>query len=205
MLREKMNNTYKDEQLDMIVQALEDIQNSKLIFNNSWLFDEFAGIIQRLKDESFRIAVVGEFSSGKSTFLNALIGKDLLKHGVKEIHNDPACKDDALFDVYFLNGDVQTDIPMDRIVDFTSTTSTVHEVAQEIEKVVVKAKFLDKGSNVYLIDTPGLNGVADNHREKTIEQIRNAHACIYMMQIRGLSKSDLEFIKYISKTNIYYW
>ena len=206
MSREKINNTYKDEQLETIVQALEDIQNSELIFNNSWLFDEITGIIQRLKDKSFKIAVVGEFSSGKSTFLNALVGKDLLKHGVKEttatiteIHNDPACKDNALFDVYFLNGDVQTDIPIDRIADFTSTTSIVYEVAQEIEKVVVRAKFLDKGSNVYLIDTPGLNGVADKHREKTIEQIRNAHACIYMMQIRGLSKSDLEFIKYISK------
>lgn len=41
-------------------------------------------MLERLKTNTFRLAVVGEFSSGKSTFLNAIIGKDILKHGVQE-------------------------------------------------------------------------------------------------------------------------
>ena len=39
---------------------------------------------QRLEDKSFRIAVVGEFSSGKSTFINALVQQDLLSHATKK-------------------------------------------------------------------------------------------------------------------------
>lgn len=39
---------------------------------------------KRFEDEEFRIAVVGEFSSGKSTFINALIGQDVLQHAKKE-------------------------------------------------------------------------------------------------------------------------
>ena len=34
---------------------------------------------KRFEDDEFRIAVIGEFSSGKSTFINALIGRDLLR------------------------------------------------------------------------------------------------------------------------------
>ena len=37
-----------------------------------------------MNDDEIRIAVVGEFSSGKSTFINALIGKDILNHATKE-------------------------------------------------------------------------------------------------------------------------
>lgn len=39
---------------------------------------------ERLNDDEIRIAVVGEFSAGKSTFINALIGKDILKHATTE-------------------------------------------------------------------------------------------------------------------------
>lgn len=37
-----------------------------------------------LNKEEYRITVVGQFSSGKSTFINALIGRDILPHGVSE-------------------------------------------------------------------------------------------------------------------------
>ena len=37
-----------------------------------------SGIIERLKNEKFSVLVMGCFSSGKSTFLNALLGEDIL-------------------------------------------------------------------------------------------------------------------------------
>src|SRR5699024_2817808 len=39
---------------------------------------------KRFLDEEFRIAIVGEYSSGKSTFLNALLQKDILTHATTE-------------------------------------------------------------------------------------------------------------------------
>lgn len=39
---------------------------------------------QCLEDKSFRIAVVGEFSSGKSMFINALVQQDLLSHATQK-------------------------------------------------------------------------------------------------------------------------
>ena len=66
------------------VQIIQNIAKIPYIYEDSYLMNEFQAVIQRLQDTSFRIAIVGEFSSGKSTFINALIGKDILKHGVQE-------------------------------------------------------------------------------------------------------------------------
>ncbi len=206
MFRETVTNTKKEQKIDAIVQILRTIQSSELVSNNSIIYDEFSGIIQRLKEKSFRVVVAGEFSSGKSTFLNAIIGRDLLKHGVQEttatvteIYNEISCTDTPVLDVYFSDGTVQKGIQASQIMEVTATSSSTHAVAQEIDKVVIRYKILDHAADVCFIDTPGLNGMADKHREKTIEQIKNAHACIYLMQVRGLSSSDIEFLEFICR------
>ncbi|WP_026511921.1 dynamin family protein [Butyrivibrio sp. LC3010] len=194
-----------EKSITSIVNALQEVRNSEYVKNIDLFENDFQRIIDRLQDESFRLAVVGEFSSGKSTFLNALIGKDLLKHGVKEttatiteIHNKKIERSETYLDVYYLNGKVEKEISADNITDYTATGSSKHEVANEIEKVVINCKILDSDAKVCFVDTPGLNGIADKHREKTIEEIKNAHACIYMMQIRGLGQTDIDFLKYIT-------
>lgn len=54
-------------------------------------------LLKQIDENELRVTIVGEFSSGKSTFLNALIGKDILPHASSEttatltyIHNVPA-------------------------------------------------------------------------------------------------------------------
>ena len=204
--KRKIIKSNENRQLSAVINVLEKVSQTEFISNSELFSDDFCKIIERLKDDSFRLAVVGEFSSGKSTFLNALIGRDLLKHGaqettatVTEIHNDSLQNGETLLDVYYMNGNIKRDISSSEITEFTATASKSHLVAQEIEKVVVKSKILDNNAEVCFVDTPGLNGIADNHREKTIEQIKNAHACIYLMQVRGLGQSDIEFLKYICK------
>lgn len=196
----------KENNISSVVNALQEVRDNEYVKNVDLFEHDFQRIIDRLLDDSFRVAVVGEFSSGKSTFLNALLGKDLLKHGAKEttatiteIHNRNSEGNETYLDVYYLNGKVEPHISAERIMDYTATASTTHAVAQEIEKVVINSRIIDSDARVCFVDTPGLNGVADNHREKTIEEIKNAHACIYLMQVRGLGQSDIDFLKYISK------
>ena len=40
-------------------------------------------VVQRLKDETFRIALVAPFSAGKSTLVNGLLGRELLSMDVR--------------------------------------------------------------------------------------------------------------------------
>lgn len=194
------------ENIKPVIDALENIKSNKFVKGSKLFEEDFQYIIERLKDDTFRLAVVGEFSSGKSTFLNALIGQDLLKHGaqettatITEICNKNEGTECAYLDIYFSDGKVRKKVPTDQITEYTATASKTHSVAQEIDKVVINSNILDTDAKVCFVDTPGLNGIADNHREKTVDQIKNAHACIYLMQVRGLGESDIEFIKFISK------
>lgn len=98
---------------DIASTAIKELQGlkDKDIIQNSILADELDNVISRLKDKSFRLAVVGEFSSGKSTFLNAILKKDLLKHGAVEttatltqIDNIAKGQNEDTFDVQYING-----------------------------------------------------------------------------------------------------
>lgn len=189
-----------------IIAVLEELISDDYITNNEFFLSDFQRLIDRLKDTTFKLAVVGEFSSGKSTFLNALIGKDLLKHGRKEttaaiteITNDYEAHDSVHIDVYFNDGTVKSDINVNDIMTVTATDSTTYSVANDIDRVSIRSRVLDSNARICFVDTPGLNGVADKHREKTIEQIKDSHACIYLMQVRGLGESDIEFVKYLCK------
>ncbi len=201
-----MKNELTTKDISKIIDELEKVKKIDFILQNKSLQANFDNVLERLKTNTFRLAVVGEFSSGKSTFLNSLIGKDILKHGaqettatITEIQNLSKDEMQETFDVYYINNQVEKDIPIDKLIEYTSTVSKIHNVAQEIKKVVIKTKMFDQNADICLVDTPGLNGIADNHREQTIELIENSHACIYLMQVRGLGASDVEFIKYISK------
>lgn len=47
------------------------------------------------------------------------------------------------------------------MIEYTSTSSKLHNVAQDIKKVVIKTRMFDEQADVCLVDTPGLNGVAE--------------------------------------------
>jgi hypothetical protein len=187
-----------------ISRYIREIMDMQVIQDAPFFYEQLKRTLERILDQSFRIAVVGEFSSGKSTFINALIGKDILKHGasettatITEIENISDKDTDDYFEVYFEDGSVQTDNNLNKILDYTTTKSEAYEVAREIQKVVIHSKIIDTDKPLIFVDTPGLNGVADNHRDKTLSQIERAHACIYLIPMRGLGESDIEFIRHI--------
>lgn len=169
-------------------------------FENSFRF-----FTDRIGDEEFRIAVVGEFSSGKSTFINALLGKDVLQHASTEttavltrivnVASDSILSNTGL--VKLRNGNSIKLDDIKELKQYTTTASDNFDVATEIECVEIYLPFIDSKHKIVIVDTPGLNGVADGHREQTIEMIQRAHACIYLIQRRGLAESDIEFLNYL--------
>ena len=162
---------------------------------------------ERLNDDEIRIAVVGEFSSGKSTFINALIGKDILKHATTEttavitriVNVDKKSSLCYTGKVIFKDETKKVLKDLNSIKEYTSTFSSTCDVIKEINAVEIYVPLLNTKQNVVIIDTPGLNGIADGHREQTVELIKNAHFCTYLLQRRGISDSDRDFFNYIKQ------
>ena len=162
---------------------------------------------ERLNDDEIRIAVVGEFSAGKSTFINALIGKDILKHATTEttavitriVNVDKKSSLCYTGKVIFKDKTKKVLKDLNSIKEYTSTFSSTCDVIKEINTVEIYVPLLNTKQNIVIIDTPGLNGIADGHREQTVELIKNAHFCTYLLPRRGISDSDRDFLNYIKQ------
>ena len=163
---------------------------------------ELSTLSDRLNDKVFRLAVVGEFSSGKSTFINAIIGKDVLKHAATEttatvtyIYNVPVT-DNRLNTcvIEYIDGNTVNLSDLDKLREYTTVNSEIN-VAESIKSVSIYVSFLNVDYPIVITDTPGLNGIADKHREITLNEIKKAHACIYLLSGNGLKSTDFDFIR----------
>ena len=165
--------------------------------------EELESFKQRIGDNFFRLAVIGEFSSGKSTFINALLGKDILSHAAKEttavltkiinVAEDDPRRGSAV--AFMKSGENLTLQNLDELKDYTTAVSTKYRVAREIDGVEIYMPLLHVTRPLMIMDTPGLNGIAEGHLEQTKAIVKKAHACIYLIQQRGLTKDDLQFLR----------
>ena len=198
---------YKAEYLDL-KSRLTDIMGEIAVYYQDNGMEKKVGIIdnlrQKLEENEFSIVVVGEFSAGKSTFLNALMGKNILptfsgettatinflRHIEKNNNREGGI-------VHYRDGrpdEVFEGLSNDVIEKYVSTKG--ENVADSIEYLEV---FLDSDflkDNVTLVDSPGLNGIAEHHREITEEQIEKSNAGIFMFRAKQPgSASEFMFLR----------
>ncbi len=162
--------------------------------------------IEMLNKEEFSIVIVGEFSVGKSTFLNALMGEKILPSYSDEttatvtfLRHVNKADNKQKGTVYYADGsneDIDS-IETDVISRYVSTRSDI-PVAATVNHLdlFLNSSFLD--GNITLVDTPGLNGTADGHREITEAQIMKSNVCLFMFSAdRPGGKSEFEFLSQI--------
>lgn len=159
------------------------------------------------KDNSiFRTVVVATMSTGKSTLINALAGKELLPslnqactaRTVALLDNDqvhsPKCS------ILYRNGQVKKDIPC-TINDIQAFNQDKN---QDIKDILVECNIEgvhNIGRSLMLIDTPGVNNNLDeNHAKVTKDYIEamDTGLLLYMMNAnQPATYDDAEFLSWI--------
>jgi GTPase SAR1 family protein len=199
---------YRQSYQDKKNKVLELLNNTATFLGN-YQSEEQAksclNLYQQVENGNFSIVVVGEFSAGKSTFLNAMMGNKYLPSTSSETtatvnflkHRLQAQSGEGVR-VYYKDGTEETypEASFETIKQFVSTEGD--DVAQKISRVdlYLDSRFLEDG--VTLVDSPGLNGVAGGHKELTESQIEQSHAAIFMFSaLQPGSKSDFEFLSHL--------
>lgn len=202
-------STAKDLHIEKKNKILELLKDTGEYFSNSPFSDRtvvFNDLYKNVNEGNFLIVVVGEFSAGKSTFLNALMQERYLPSFTGETtatinflrHTDCSETGDQIA-IFYKDSDKKIDYikeaTLDNIENFVSTKNKTIKVAEEIRNVdlYLDSRFLKDG--VTLVDSPGLNGLAEGHREMTIQQIEKSHACIFMFRANQPgAKTEFEFL-----------
>lgn len=161
------------------------------IISNSMLADELV----RLEKGDFKIALVAPFSAGKSTFINSIIGKDLLSMDIRAetsvITKISYAKEIKIEITYFKHAQVDvidTDelgqpLTYDTCKEMLSKITTVRDETNEerIKQVVVYCPLDICKDNVEIIDTPGLFSRHEKHEAITNNIIPQVNAVIFMI------------------------
>lgn len=200
-------NLYKVKYEERKNKILDLLQRTKEFYINTGKEHEgniFDNLLESLKNEEFSIVLVGEFSAGKSTFLNALMGEKILPSFTNETtatvnflrHKDRS-ENGEEGRVYLNDGQVKVldEVNFDVINKYVCTNSDIG-VANTVDHldIYLNSRFLE--GNVTLVDSPGLNGTADGHREITESQIEKSSASIFMFKAdQPGSKTDFEFLR----------
>ena len=204
-----------------ILSYIEFLANSQL--NDSSLQDislKIDNARKKIRDTKLYLALVGEFSSGKSTFINALLGFRLLKEAVMPT---TACAtyiksggNILTIDVTFFDGGKfhSTAADFGSVAyylfskynrNYTSIQSVIEDITSEqtIAKTVKNLQITIPNAkiprNIVLIDTPGFNPGAvsvDNHYEITkyiVENVADA-ALILTPQEQAMSATLIRFL-----------
>ena len=159
---------------------------------------------QRLRKNTYRVLVVGEAKRGKSTFVNSLIGRDVLPTDVdvatNQVFNIRPSEREA-YRLRFEDGSAREitveDLPRygSEIAPEAGTTPTPDQVIRWIE-IEMPVRFLPEG--VSILDTPGLGALYAGHARITHRFVPEADAVIFILESsQPAVEEDLKFIKQI--------
>jgi len=123
------------------------------------LTEEVRALSERIAAGRFYVACVGQFKRGKSTLINALVGRSVLPMGVVPVTAVPTVlrDGDAGARVWLHDGEWHA-IPLDKLADYvTEERNPNNTKGVAAAEVTVRAPLLRAGC--CLVDTPGLGSV----------------------------------------------
>lgn len=152
--------------------------------------------IRQRKNDPFTVVVAGEFKRGKSTFINALLGEQIVPTDVvpetmtlNRLHYGPA-RNEAV-----LSGGRRIKL-RDEELARPALEKLIAEVGEPIRQLELWRP--NEGlRDICIIDTPGLNDVSVDFDPLVAEAVAQADAVVYVYSVMTpLSRSEQMYLKY---------
>lgn len=185
-------------QIKSIYQEINGISSPLLTLKDT----EFTAMGSRLENELYDVVVCGEVKKGKSSFINAIIGDDLLPVNIDvatsqvfRIVNDTQMR----YELVFINGS-RKEISRDDLTKYGSQIAANEEglpqfdVAIDYIEIHYPIEFLPK--NIAIVDTPGIGAVYAEHEQITRRYLAKASAVIFIMDPQNpLTAPEKSFVE----------
>lgn len=178
-------------------KLVQEIIHTDFIMQDKKAFSVLQELQNDIDNDFFTVVVLGEFKRGKSTFINALLKKELLPT-------------DVLPETATINAIMYSETPTLQVVmnDGSEKTGEVSREylqrfsAREKNSLSEKVKYIKIGypaeilkNNLAIVDTPGVDDINEQRSEVTYRFIPKANAVIFLLDAKSpLKKTEKDFI-----------
>lgn len=147
------------------------------------------------------MVVLGEFKRGKSTLINAMLGKEVVSAGVTpltSVATEIAYAENDCAMVHFMDGSKKT-IDLKEIHEYaTEKYNPLNRKRVGKVEAFVQSSFLADG--LVLVDTPGVGSTYMHNTKSAYEYIPKADAAIFVVSADPpISKAECDFIRDVRK------
>jgi hypothetical protein len=150
--------------------------------NAPGIIDEMAAVERRLDGTTFTLLVVGEYKRGKSTLVNALLGKPVLPAGViplTSVVTEIAHGDTPAVLVEFADGATLT-VPPGRLNEFVTEPGNPAN-QKGVRRVLVHDPAALLAEGVRIVDTPGVGSIHGHNTRAAYGYLDEADAVVFVM------------------------
>ena len=151
----------------------------------------------KILQNRFNLVVVGQFKRGKTTFINALLGTDLLPTAVVPLTSIVTVIEygrDIEVKVLFNNG-TEKRVPPEELSEYVTEKGNPRN-EKDVAEVIIKypSEYLKDG--VRLIDTPGVGSVYQHNTDVAYEYLPRSDATVFLISVdQPLSKAEVDFLR----------
>lgn len=150
--------------------------------------------VPKIEGERFHLVVLGEFNHGKSTFVNALLGEDVLPTGITPTTaaiNHVVWSEAPRAHATMEDGE-KVELPPESLQDWVTVAGSRRENVRFVE-LGYPTDLLRE--NITLVDTPGVNDLNEQRADITYGYVPRADAVIFLLDAgQALKDSEREFL-----------
>ncbi len=195
--------------LDNFINEYKDVYTKKEVVYENSLVGDIKKVKDKLLDEKFlpsrqlenilhkqmrrarypmEVAITGQFSAGKSTFLNALLSRNILPTGITPVTskvNFINYGEEYKLKITYYSG-ANEYAPIEAIADFTDQRQ---DEMSDIKYLTLYAP-MDILKDISFVDTPGLNSQSQSDTDTTRRVLRDVGGIIWLTLIDNAGKQS---------------
>ncbi len=155
-------------------------------------------LLTRLAEDRFVLAVVGQFSRGKSSLMNALMGMDRLPIGIvplTSVITKVSYGNPERVWIEYPNSSLRGEIPLGKLAEYvTETGNPGNQRGIAAVEVQLPSEFLRRG--IYFVDTPGIGSAIRENTQTTRQFLPQADAVIFVTAFDSpMGREEVNFLR----------
>lgn len=180
-----------------LLNTLDDLKALAELRADQTVKESVEEISRKLIENRFYLVVLGQFKRGKSTFINGLLGTQLLPTAIvplTSIVTILSYGEQECIEVHFENGEKRC-VPREELVNYVTEKGNPGNEKKVMQvQITYPSPYLKDG--VHIIDTPGVGSIFSDNTQVTYNFLPKVDAALFLLAVDPpISQAEIDFLK----------